>query len=276
MAIVKDLTVLGPSRFLGDGEFANITGTWTGNTINVAHGGTGSTTFTSGALLTGNGTGAIAGYTPAWQAWVAGTSNGPQAKIKLGNVDYTSAAIPAANGTTASGIITTGAQTIGGAKTFSSTINSTVSDNAMLSGVSTEGTWNYIRMKSGTNFWDIATKSTNLSGALEFRPNGASSKGPYIGTDGKLNVKAGGLQVHAGGATVTAGGLTITAGGLTVSADGATITGNSTFNNNLTVKGDTTLGDANTNKVTIKAKKIDFSTTTAVEFDNLQALWGAL
>lgn len=33
--------------------------TWNGNTISVAYGGTGNTTFTSGALLKGNGTGAI-------------------------------------------------------------------------------------------------------------------------------------------------------------------------------------------------------------------------
>lgn len=33
--------------------------TWNGNTITVAYGGTGNTTFTSGALLKGNGTGAI-------------------------------------------------------------------------------------------------------------------------------------------------------------------------------------------------------------------------
>lgn len=35
------------------------TGTWNGSTVNVAHGGTGATTFTSGAALIGNGTGAI-------------------------------------------------------------------------------------------------------------------------------------------------------------------------------------------------------------------------
>lgn len=35
------------------------TGTWNGSTVNVAHGGTGATTFTSGAALIGNGTGAV-------------------------------------------------------------------------------------------------------------------------------------------------------------------------------------------------------------------------
>lgn len=35
------------------------TGTWNGSTVDVAHGGTGATTFTSGAALIGNGTGAV-------------------------------------------------------------------------------------------------------------------------------------------------------------------------------------------------------------------------
>lgn len=73
---------------------------------------------TSGALLTGAGSGAVINaYTPAWQAWVAGTTSGPQAKIKLGNVDYTSNAIPSAS-SSASGVVTTGNQTFSGRKTM--------------------------------------------------------------------------------------------------------------------------------------------------------------
>ena len=73
---------------------------------------------TSGALLTGAGSSAVVNaYTPAWQAWVAGTTSGPQAKIKLGNVDYTSNAIPSAS-SSASGIVTTGNQTFSGRKTM--------------------------------------------------------------------------------------------------------------------------------------------------------------
>ena len=88
-------------------------------TLPVNRGGTGATTFTANGLLTGNGTSAVAAYVPAWQAWVAGTSAGPQAKIKLGNVDYTSAAIPSATAS-ASGIVTNAAQSFGGVKTFTS------------------------------------------------------------------------------------------------------------------------------------------------------------
>lgn len=73
---------------------------------------------TSGALLTGAGSSAVVNaYTPAWQAWVEGTTSGPQAKIKLGNVNYTSNAIPSASSSN-SGIVTTANQTFSGRKTM--------------------------------------------------------------------------------------------------------------------------------------------------------------
>ena len=90
----------------------------TSGILPVNRGGTGATTFTSGYLLTGNGASAVQAYQPAWQSWVGGTTAGPKAKIKLGNVDYTSDAIPSASNT-ASGIVTTGNQTFAGRKTMS-------------------------------------------------------------------------------------------------------------------------------------------------------------
>ena len=53
-------------------------------------------------------------------AWTAGTTAGPSLKITvLGVTQSTGAAIPVANGTTASGVVTTTTQTFGGNKTFS-------------------------------------------------------------------------------------------------------------------------------------------------------------
>lgn len=60
-------------------------------------------------------------YYPTTWTWTAGTTNGPTASITGSGMSAVSVgAIPAANGTTASGIVTTGAQTFGGVKTFSS------------------------------------------------------------------------------------------------------------------------------------------------------------
>ena len=134
----------------------------TAETVSVGNGGTGATTFTSGALLTGNGTSAIAAYTPAWQAWTGGTTAGPKAKIKLGNVDYESAAIPAAS-SSASGIVTTGNQTFAGRKTM-----------ALISPSIYDGTGNtsrykhlYFRNNAGTMVGEVEYDSgdvTNVSG----------------------------------------------------------------------------------------------------------------
>ncbi len=60
-------------------------------------------------------------YYPTTWSWTAGTTSGPTASLSGSGMSAVSvAAIPAANGTTASGIVTTGAQTFGGVKTFSS------------------------------------------------------------------------------------------------------------------------------------------------------------
>lgn len=61
------------------------------------------------------------GATVTSWAWTNGTTSGPTATISgSGMSDVSVAAIPAANGTTTSGIVTTGAQTFGGVKTFNS------------------------------------------------------------------------------------------------------------------------------------------------------------
>lgn len=60
-------------------------------------------------------------YYPTTWAWTNGTTSGPTARLTGSGMSAVSvAAIPAASGTTQSGIVTTGAQTFGGQKTFSS------------------------------------------------------------------------------------------------------------------------------------------------------------
>lgn len=72
--------------------------------------------------------------------WAAGTTAGPTIKTTVNGVDGTAVAIPSA-GASASGIVTTGAQTFAGSKTFSSKIIGDLQGNA-----------------------DTATKATNDSG----------------------------------------------------------------------------------------------------------------
>jgi hypothetical protein len=59
---------------------------------------------------------------PTTWTWTAGTTAGPTASITGTSSTITVAAVPVANGTTASGVVTTGTQTFGGAKTFSSAV----------------------------------------------------------------------------------------------------------------------------------------------------------
>ena len=88
----------------------------------TAHGHIKSATAIAKADITGLGIpGSDTNYYPTTWTWTAGTTSGPTASLTGSGMSAVSvAAIPAANGTTASGIVTTGAQTFGGVKTFSS------------------------------------------------------------------------------------------------------------------------------------------------------------
>lgn len=154
--------------------------------VNVAHGGTGLTSFTKGAVLAGNGTNSLlqvapvaAGqllvsngtssapiYTTPTLDWTEGNVSGPILNFKINGATYASVTIPSARIDTStgsnvarSGIVTTGAQTFAGAKTFSNavTLNSTLS---------VIGTSSFTGQISATNI--------KISGSLKSNPNGAS------------------------------------------------------------------------------------------------------
>lgn len=50
------------------------------------------------------------------------------------------------------------------------------------------GVWSYMRLKSNSTLWDIAVKDTDLSGALQFRAQGAEANRVFIATNGHMSV----------------------------------------------------------------------------------------
>ena len=113
----------------------------------------------------GGSGGSDGNYYPSAVSWTAGTTAGPTGLITMdgGGTNVSIPAIPAANGTTASGIVTTKAQVFGGAKTFSSTPTFTTNKIATSSGyiqtfpdatgtvVNGTGTNDYLAKWNGTN-----------------------------------------------------------------------------------------------------------------------------
>ena len=109
-------------------------------TLPVIVGGTGKTSFTSGALVYGNGTGALntlsagtksyilvsTGSAPKYvkpeMKWTAGTTSGPKFSFMINGQEFTADTyiIPSAS-TTASGIVTNANQSFAGQKTFTGT-----------------------------------------------------------------------------------------------------------------------------------------------------------
>lgn len=148
---------------------------------------------------------------PAWAAWTAGTTAGPQANIQIGNATYTSSAIPAA-AAGASGIVTTNAQQFDGDKTFKGNIYPQVTNTYNLG--STSLYWNNAYIKnmtysSGDANRLVWTDSNNLLKASSHYANETkvainSSAAPtenfYV--NGTTNL---------GGNTTTSGSLTFTA-----------------------------------------------------------------
>ena len=123
-------------------------------------------------------------------SWTGGTTAGPQLSLSLGGTALTASAIPSAS-SSASGVVTTAAQTFGGAKTFTGTVKSTATCG-FFSEVAA-GSWAYMRLQSGTKFWDVATNTSQNDASLQLRPQGADA--------GKFDIAQNG-NVSVGGTTV--------------------------------------------------------------------------
>ena len=164
-------------------------------TIAIDHGGTGASSMTSGALLVGGSTkiqevanttagkilvstGAsnVPKYDTPTLTWTGGTSTGPTLTFAINGGSYQSAAIPSAS-SSASGIVTNGAQTFAGAKTFSGAIKGSSSleivGTSKLTGTVTAGTMVVSgQIKSSTNtsysYMQLADTKLTLSSASLF------------------------------------------------------------------------------------------------------------
>ena len=110
-----------------------------------------------------------------WVAWGAGTTAGPTAKLNIGGTTITSAAIPSAS-TGASGIVTTGAQSFAGIKTFTNpeTINTTGNGAAINFKFSNAPSANAIYGQNWINF-------TNNGGRFYWREWGGTADGRTAG-----------------------------------------------------------------------------------------------
>lgn len=63
---------------------------------------------------------------------------------------------------------------------------STLQNNGILYLNNTAGSWAFIRLNNSSNLWDIATKSNDLNGALQFRPAGTATDAIIMSTTGNI------------------------------------------------------------------------------------------
>ncbi len=166
-------------------------GTWNGSTIGVAYGGTGLTSpGTSGNILTSDGTAWVS--SPSTNVSSLGTFT-TTSYAKGGTISGTVLTLSAADATNP-GLVTTGVQTIAGAKTFNSVL--TVTPTAATSGVG-----NSTSIAAQNGFTNLGGGNLNLTAG---NGNGTGNGGDInlnpgtsgTGTAGKVYVNGGDMVVN--------------------------------------------------------------------------------
>ena len=260
-------------------------GTWNGTTIGIAYGGTGATTkagafdalspmTSAGDIIYGgtSGTGTSlgigstgqvltvsAGGAPTWSTPSSGgvTTIGSVSGSSTANgasISSTTLSLAPADGTNP-GIVTTGAQTFAGVKTFSSTITGDISGNA---GSVTNGvyTTNKLSALSSTTSSELAGVISNEtgSGALVFATS-PTLVTPTLGVASATSINGLTPTAQTTGFTIAGGTTSKT---LTVSGD-ATVSGMNTGDQTITLTGDVTGSGTGSFATTIGAGKVTSS-----------------
>ena len=226
------LTVTTGQNFTINGDvFTDLTGTGlvdTANALSVAYGSTAATAVQGNVALTcPSGSGNLTGGGTAITLGTGGTCGA----ISTNN------AVSFTTSVTSPIFTSTGAVTLSSAAANGLTLDS---GNNILSIASTDTTLQ--RIATGNFTIDLSDASGTT---LVLNNSGAGAA--------DINLNDGGL-LTAGTSRLTNGGVLQNITGLTVASGGASITGTATFVNNIAANGNTTLGDATTDRVTLTAQ----------------------
>lgn len=201
----------------------NITGTWNGSTVAVAYGGTGTTSFTSDAVLLGNGTSAIQSSA---MTYASSTLNLP----KIVSSDTTDAnSVSTGAITTAGGLGIAKSLKVGTTMSINTTVstsdinlsgnavisNSTVdaSDNGSLSisggGLPLDTRGSYIKMYGNEVNGNLVISAGNVSstGTIDLMTGGSTAVS--VNYNGSLVVNSALDATNTVGSIVTAGGISV-------------------------------------------------------------------
>ena len=238
----------------------------------LAVNGAAATLNTTGTALTsiGNATGAVTLTGSSSSTFVL---NGITIDaIEFNRLDGKDAALLDINDSVNTAITGTGALSTGsiasGFGTISTTSDITTSTNIITPVLTStagltisSGGSSDITLNSASNTIIIAANDTTLkrtaSGSFTIDLSDAGSTTLTLSNSGAgvadLNLGDGGLQT-AGTSRLTNGGALQNITGLTVASGGASITGTATFVNNIALNGNTTIGDATTDRLTVNAQ----------------------
>lgn len=202
-------------------------------------------------------------YPTKW-TWTGGTTNGPTATIDMAGMDDISiAAIPSASAS-ASGIVTTGAQTFAGNKSFKGNVLPSAGTTYNLGSESYK--WQLLYVNKTAYIGNGDTASAENTGALRVNGGLSTTGNSWIGGNTTVDGTFKSTGAATFDSTVTITGALTAKGAVTLGdaeSDTISIVGDTAFTNDVTIgktltvtgavitKGTVTLGDAEGDTVTV-------------------------